>query len=166
GARVSDRLAGRQSRPGRGHLALPVSDAGSRRVPAASLHPEGVSVASASSRRTARWQAVATYANLAPFVFFALFPFYFMFVTSFKSNAELYNLKSVPFWIQTGVIADHYAYLFKHTEFFAWIRNTLIVSVLATTTSVGISILAGYSLARLRYRGAATFGTAIFITYL
>ena len=37
------------------------------------------------------------YANLVPFVFFALFPFYFMLVTSFKSNAELYNLKSVPF---------------------------------------------------------------------
>ena len=45
------------------------------------------------------------YANLVPFVFFALFPVYFMFVTSFKSNAELYNLKSAPFWVQTGVIA-------------------------------------------------------------
>jgi len=29
-----------------------------------------------------RWQAALTYANLAPFIFFALFPFYFMFVTS------------------------------------------------------------------------------------
>jgi len=36
------------------------------------------------------------YANLAPYVFFVLFPFYFMIVTSFKSNAELYNLKSIP----------------------------------------------------------------------
>jgi multiple sugar transport system permease protein len=125
-----------------------------------------VSVASASSRRTARWQAVATYANLAPFVFFALFPFYFMFVTSFKRNAELYNLKSVPFWIQTGVITDHYAFLFQRTEFLTWMKNSLVISVIAMSVSLVIAIAAGYSLARLRYRGVGSFGTAVFITYL
>src|SRR2546422_7072289 len=45
-----------------------------------------------------------------------LFPFYFMLITSLKSNAELYNLKSIPFLVQTGVIADHYQYLFQRTE--------------------------------------------------
>jgi len=38
--------------------------------------------------------------------------------------------------------------------------------VVATSVSVVISILAGYSLARLRFRGAGSFGTAVFITYL
>jgi len=123
-------------------------------------------MASAASPRARLGFTARSYANLAPFIFFALFPFYFMFVTSFKSNAELYNLKSVPFWIQSGAIVDHYTFLFTRTEFLTWIRNTLVVSVLATVTSVLLSILAGYSLARLRYRGAATFGTAIFITYL
>ena len=47
-----------------------------------------------------RRATVFTYANLLPFIFFALFPFYFMLVTSFKSNAELYNLKSVPFLVR------------------------------------------------------------------
>jgi len=116
--------------------------------------------------RTARLHAALTYANLAPFVFFALFPFYFMFVTSFKRNAELYSLKSVPFWIQTGVITDHYAYLFQRTEFLTWMKNSLIISVLATSISLAIAILAGYSLARLRYRGVGSFGTAVFISYL
>jgi len=41
--------------------------------------------------------AMFTYANLVPFLAFALFPFYFMLITSLKSNAELYNLKSIPF---------------------------------------------------------------------
>jgi len=109
---------------------------------------------------------VATYANLAPFVFFALFPFYFMFVTSFKRNAELYNLKSVPFWIQTGVITDHYAFLFQRTEFLTWMKNSLVISVIAMSVSLVIAIAAGYSLARLRYRGVGSFGTAVFITYL
>src|SRR5947209_5100771 len=89
-----------------------------------------------------------------------------MFVTSFKRNAELYSVKSVPFWIRTGVITDHYAYLFQRTEFLTWMKNSLIISVLATAISLVISILAGYSLARLRFRGAGSFGTAVFVTYL
>jgi len=106
------------------------------------------------------------YAGLLPFVFFALFPFYFMIVTSLKANAELYNLKSIPFWVQSGVITDHYAYLFFRTDFLVWIKNSLIISVVATSVSLAISILAGYSLARLRFPGVGSFGTAVFITYL
>jgi len=106
------------------------------------------------------------YANIIPFVAFALFPFYYMIITSLKKDAELYNLTSIPFLIQSGVITDHYRYLFFRTEFFTWMKNSLIISVVSTSVSVVIAILAGYSLARLRYRGVASFGTAVFITYL
>jgi multiple sugar transport system permease protein len=123
-------------------------------------------MASATSRTRQRWWTASSYANLAPFVFFALFPFYFMLVTSFKRNSELYNLKSVPFWIQNGVIGEHYSYLFQRTDFLVWMKNTLIISVLATGVSLAIAILAGYSLARLRFPGVGSFGTAVFITYL
>lgn len=123
-------------------------------------------MASAVSRGARIRSAAWGYGNLAPFVFFALFPFYFMLVTSFKSNAELYNLKSIPFVVQTGVITDHYRYLFLKTDFLIWMKNSLIISVAATAISLVISILAGYSLARLRFPGANSFGTAVFVTYL
>jgi len=103
--------------------------------------------------------------NLVPFIFFVMFPFYFMAVTSFKSNAELYNLKSVPFVVKAPIV-DHYTFLFLRTDFFVWMKNSLLVAVVATVASVTIAILAGYSLARLRFRGASSFGTAVFITYL
>jgi multiple sugar transport system permease protein len=106
------------------------------------------------------------YANIIPFVAFALFPFYYMVITSLKKDTELYNLESVPFLIQTGAITDHYSYLFFKTEFWIWMKNSLIISVVSTAISLVIAILAGYSLARLRYRGVASFGTAVFITYL
>ena len=80
---------------------------------------------SAESRGARIRSNVFAYANLAPYVFFVLFPFYFMVVTSFKSNAELYNLKSIPFWIQSGVIMDHYALLFQKTDFVTWMKNSL-----------------------------------------
>jgi multiple sugar transport system permease protein len=110
--------------------------------------------------------AVFGYANLVPYVFFALFPFYFMIITSLKNDAELYDLKAVPFLIQSGVITDHYRYLLFKTEFLTWMKNSLIISVVATWISLVISILAGYSLARLRFPGVGSFGTAVFITYL
>ena len=106
------------------------------------------------------------WANILPFVLFAVFPFYYMVITSLKNDAELYNLKAVPFLIQTGVITDHYRYLLFKTEFLTWMMNSLIISVMATSISLIIAILAGYSLARLRFRGVGGFGTAVFITYL
>ena len=119
-----------------------------------------------ATARAAKWKANAfTLGNLLPFIFFALFPFYFMLVTSFKSNAELYNLKSVPFTVEHPIL-DHYTFLFRRTDFLVWMKNSLIVSVLATGVSVALAILAGYSLARLRFRGVGSFGTAVFITYL
>jgi multiple sugar transport system permease protein len=106
------------------------------------------------------------YANLVPYVLFALFPFYYMIITSLKHDQELYDLKAVPFLIQSGIITDHYSYLFFKTDFLTWVKNSLIISVLATAVSLAISILAGYSLARLRFPGVSSFGTAVFITYL
>ena len=85
-------------------------------------------MATARSRSARLRSDLFAYANLAPYVFFVLFPFYFMIVTSFKSNAELYNLKSIPFWIQSGIIMDHYALLFQKTEFVTWMKNSLLVA--------------------------------------
>ena len=122
-------------------------------------------MATARSRGARIRSNVFAYANLAPYIFFVMFPFYFMAVTSFKSNAELYNLKSVPFVVKAPIV-DHYTFLFARTDFFIWMKNSLLVAVVATVASVTIAILAGYSLARLRFRGAGSFGTAVFITYL
>jgi multiple sugar transport system permease protein len=103
---------------------------------------------------------------LVPFILFALFPFYFMVVTSFKTDGELYDLKAVPFLIQRGATLEHYQFLLRDTPFLTWLYNSVLVSLLATGLSIVIAILAAYSLARLRFRGAASFGTAVFITYL
>lgn len=49
-----------------------------------------------------RWRRVrphlTTWAGLAPFLAFALFPFYWGLITSLKADANLYDLKANPFW--------------------------------------------------------------------
>src|SRR5262249_6986355 len=144
--RLSGRALGRQSRAGGIYLPLHLPPPGLRGVLPAPLHQEGIAMATARSRG-ARFRSNAfAYANLAPYVFFVLFPFYFMIVTSFKSNAELYNLKSIPFWIQSGIVLDHYALLFQKTDFVTWMKTSLLVAVVATTISVIISSSPGHSL--------------------
>jgi multiple sugar transport system permease protein len=108
---------------------------------------------------------VIKYAPLIPFLFFALFPFYFMLVTSLKSDMELYDLEAIPFLILKGIDFSHYLYLFS-TSFLTWMKNSILVSSLSTMISVSVGIFAAYSLARLRFPAANSFGTGIFITYL
>ncbi|MCL6640377.1 MAG: carbohydrate ABC transporter permease [Candidatus Rokubacteria bacterium] len=104
--------------------------------------------------------------SLVPYLFFILFPIYFMVLTAFKTDRELYDLQAIPFWIRDGVSLEHFRHLFFKTNFPRWLANSLVVASLTMAISVAISILAAYSLARLRFPGARTFGIAVFITYL
>src|SRR5216117_4304578 len=106
------------------------------------------------------------YLPVMPFVLFALFPLYFMLITSLKKSSELYDVTAVPFLIKRGVALGHYQLLSQDTLFWSWFVNSLIVSVAATVVSVVIGILAAYPLARLRFPGGDSFGVAIFVTYL
>jgi multiple sugar transport system permease protein len=111
-------------------------------------------------------RALDTYLPLAPFLVFALFPFYFMLITSFKKNVELYDLEAIPFMIREGVTLEHYKYLLVETHFLIWFKNTIIVSLLTTLISLVIALLAAYSIARMKYKGVELFGVGIFVTYL
>lgn len=123
-----------------------------------------MSSASPGARR--RWRALAGYAAVAPFVLFALFPFYYMVVTSLKGDPELYDLDSIPYWITDGPTLHHYRFLLGQTLFPRWFWNTLVISVLTVAVSVTVGILAAYAIARLRFPGVSAFGVGIFVTYL
>jgi multiple sugar transport system permease protein len=99
------------------------------------------------------------------FIFITLFPFYWMFITSFKSDTELLDFHPLPIFVREPTLKN-YQELFQHTYFPRWALNTAIVAVVSTAISLFCSILAGYSLARLRFPGASWIGWAIFVTYL
>jgi multiple sugar transport system permease protein len=104
--------------------------------------------------------------GLVPFLIFALFPFYHMALTSLKTDRELYDRESVPVLIRQGPTLDHYKNLLWETGFLVWTKNSLLVTMLATSISVVIGTVAAYALARLKFFGVGAFGTGIFVTYL
>src|SRR5207247_9027561 len=92
-------------------------------------------------------------------------PFYWMAGTSVKSASELFDLSVSPLWVRDPTL-DWYRHLFTQTNFPRCAFNTALVATISTLISLFCSIMAGYSLARLRYRGADAIGWGIFVTYL
>jgi multiple sugar transport system permease protein len=108
---------------------------------------------------------VTLYLPLAIFVIVLLFPFYWMVMTSIKSNGELLSREGNPFWVIHPTL-EHFKHLVFETQYPEWMWNTVIVSVVATFTSLAASVLAAYAIERLRFHGSKQVGLAIFLAYL
>src|SRR6185295_5576230 len=97
----------------------------------------------------ARWRRwVFFYLPMAFFLTFLLFPFYWMIITSFRPDGELYRpwnaVNYNPFWL--------------------W--NTMFIALASTAISLVCGVFAGYALSRLNFPYAGSLGTGIFVTYL
>jgi len=119
-----------------------------------------------SINRNRKWALFAAYGCLIFFVIFFLFPPYYMLVTSLKTNKEIAELSSNPWLIKQGLTLEHYKYLFTETPFLIFFKNTIIVTISVVIISMVISVLAAYSLSRLRFWGSGVLATGIFLTYL
>ena len=102
---------------------------------------------------------------LGVFMILLLFPFYWMLLTSFKPDPEMYNLKLNPFWIQNPTL-EHLRQLLFQTTYPRWLANTMIIAIVSTMISLSASLLAAYGIQRLQFRGSSTLGVAIFLSYL
>jgi multiple sugar transport system permease protein len=109
---------------------------------------------------------VLRYAVLAVFVVLLAFPFYWMFVATFKQNIDLYNVENNPFKFNLPPTLDHLKLLFNETRYVRWLGNTALVGVLVVFITLAFSLPAAYALARLTGRWGQRIGIAIFLTYL
>ena len=104
------------------------------------------------------------------FTGFAVFPFYWMVVTTFKQNSDLYvgatNVAHNPFIFNAPPTLDHLEILFGRTLYPTWLFNTLFVGVIVVGITLALAVPAGYSLARLTGRGGERLSIGIFLTYL
>ena len=74
-------------------------------------------------------QETSFYAAVAFFLILAAFPFYWMVITAFKTNADLYNVQHIPFWFNDPPTLEHFQYLFEKTLFVTWLLNSLIIGL-------------------------------------
>jgi multiple sugar transport system permease protein len=99
----------------------------------------------------------ALWLGLALLVAFALAPFVWVALTSFKTRQELY---ATPLqYLPSGLTVTNYvdAWTSKLTPFSRFFANSLWVSSVTMVATTAISILAGYAIARFRFAGRQTF---------
>lgn len=102
---------------------------------------------------------------LAFFLLLALFPFYWMAVTSLKPNQELYNRRIMPLIVHHPTL-NHYIDLLTETSFLQWMLNTTIVAAVSTLISLVFGVMLAYPLARMRFAGAGLIAFTVAATYL
>jgi multiple sugar transport system permease protein len=124
-------------------------------------------------RRSSITRAASTVGHrlvVLAFTLFAVFPFYWMVVTSFKQNSDLYvgatNTAHNPFIFNAAPTMDHLRILFGRTLYTTWLFNTLYVGVIVVGITLLLAVPAGYSLARLTGRWGERLSIGIFLTYL
>jgi len=103
---------------------------------------------------------------LTVFTVLLAFPFYWMIITSFKQNVDLYTMENNPFLFNAKPTLDHLKFLFTETRFVRWLGNTAFVGVVVVAITLFLAVPAAYALARLAGRWGERLGIAIFLTYL
>jgi multiple sugar transport system permease protein len=106
------------------------------------------------------------YAGVLPFLVLAVFPIYWMLITAFKQDPDLYRMENFPFWFNLAPTLRNFKILFYQTNYGSWIWNTFTISIWVALITLLTAVPAGYALARLRLPGAENTGIAIFMTYL
>jgi len=119
-----------------------------------------------SLRRNRRWALIASYVFLIMFAIFFLIPPYYMVVTAFKTDAEVAHMATNPWIIADGVTLDQFRILLTQTDFLIYFKNTAIVTVCVVVITMVVSVLAAFSLGRMKFWGSGVLATGIFLTYL
>ena len=103
----------------------------------------------ARSRR--RLAHTVVYALLIAAAVIMLFPIAWMLTVSVRPNVEV--MKIPPDWIPQIFTLDAYAKVLKSPRYLRTFANTYFVALAVTLLSLVVGALAGYALARFRFRG-------------
>ncbi len=90
------------------------------------------------------------YVGVSLFWFVCFFPFYWVFMNSFKTNQEIFDLRYI-LWPKSFKLVN-YISVFRDQPFLTYLKNSAIVATSTTLVSLLIGSFTGYALARLRFK--------------
>ena len=104
------------------------------------------------------------YAFLLAMALIVLFPFYWMINSSLKSLDE-YRMSVPTFWPRQ-VLWSNYATAFSQATLGRLFINTMIVGLVSTVLSLGITVLSAFAFARLEFKGKNALFAALLATMM
>lgn len=90
-----------------------------------------------------------------------LFPVFWMILTSFKQQRDIFTTPPTLLFVPT---LEHYIGYLQRADINRRLINTVIVATGAGIVSIVAGSMAGYALARIRLKGAATIGVLILLS--
>ena len=111
-------------------------------------------------RRALFW----SYFFLVIFVIFFLTPPLYMLITSLKTSTEIAAVTN-PWWVFNPTL-ENYVELLTSPVYLTFFKNSALLSLIVVTITMIVSVLAAFSLARMKFWGSATLATGVFLTYL
>jgi len=124
------------------------------------MHAQNLQNVSAAQRIASAFAKFITYAFLMIMALIVLFPFYWMIISSLKTQAE-YRQTIPTFWPQQ-IMFYNYVEAFNAANLGNLFMNTLFVGVVSTLLSLVITVLSAFAFARLEFKGKdAMFGALL-----
>ncbi|WP_029150264.1 carbohydrate ABC transporter permease [Microbacterium indicum] len=122
------------------------------RVAADSTHAIVTGSARPAPRRRAkqppRW---ALWIALVIIAVFAFAPVYWLLVTALTPNSSVFRFP--PALFPTDITFEHFVDVFRRSELFVYLRNSVVVSLITAVLSVVVSMYMGYAFSKYRFRG-------------
>lgn len=103
-----------------------------------------------SKKKKAFIRRIGMWLGLLIFLLILIFPFYWIFITSIKDEAELYG--AVTYWAHNISFAA-YKELFTSFNFPKYMWNSLIVAIVTTVITLLFALLAAYAFCRYKFTG-------------
>ena len=111
-----------------------------------------------------RWALRWSYFFLVLFAIFFLMPPFYMLVTALKSKEEIAAITN-PWWVYSPTLSN-FIDLLTQNQYLIFFRNSALVSICVVVITMLISVIAAFSLARMKFWGSAALATGVFLTYL
>ena len=128
------------------------------------MHAKDLRQVSAGQRIVSGGVKLMTYAFLIVMALIVLFPFYWMIISSLKTEAE-YRQTMPTFWPQQMQFYN-YVDAFNTASLANLFMNTLYVGVVSTLLSLVITVLSAFAFARLEFKGKDVMFGALLATMM
>lgn len=111
-----------------------------------------------------RWKTIVSYIVIIIMAFIAILPLFLMMSSGTKTYSELFSRP--PQFFPSKIDFQYYTKVFNYTNFFTYLKNSVITAVASTFISVAIACMAAYSISRREFRFKKLFGRSILIAYI
>ncbi|MDT0321679.1 sugar ABC transporter permease [Streptomyces millisiae] len=108
-----------------------------------------------------RLASVGLHLTLLGAALIAVFPPFWLLVTSFKPKSDTFTLS-----LLSGFTLDNYDHVVNDTEFLTWFGNSVLIVLVTTVIGVLISATTGYALSRFRFPGMRPLMWTLLITQM